>query len=311
MSAIVKACSVNTNIKNTGKECDTAMVATAMLIAIHSSVTFTLTDMLDPVTWLTLLIQQRKAFPLFGQQAPINTINNNAESDILVTLDDGTQVFLRYGIYNRLFETISGGFCYAESLQSLNKSGYRLLEIDQQGQMLARKNSDGTFSGFITTFMYAPSPTWADFKTNPYKNRFQISFSPVEIVNNGIIFENAESLLSMMGLIDIKYTLAAAATTTKLKFNVLTECAEGDLVALFPSVIVDLDLYIVTNKATGAVVTPSAAAIVSGHLELTGVFVSGQTYHVIGSTPAVWQTNLLPGYDGSSTGSNGIDIVIP
>lgn len=307
--AISKACSTKTSIGNTGKECDTSMVATAMLIAIARSVTFTDVDLENPTDWLTTLIHERKAFPLFGQQAPIRTINNAAESDVLVTLDDGLQVFLRYGVYNRTFETTSGGFCYAKSLQSLNKSGYGLLEIDQSGQLLARKNIDGTYSGFIVDFMYAPSPILADFRTTPYKNRFQISYSPIEIVNNGVIFEGASELLSLMGLIETEITKENPGTTTKLTIGVRTECAETDLIALFGSALADPDNFVVTNKLTGAVIPISSAAIVNGDIELTGSFASGATYTVKGAAPAVWFAADIDGYDASS--NNGVDILIP
>lgn len=311
--AITKACSISNSVGNTGKECDISMVATAMLVAVPRTLTWTLADMEDQDQWLTDLVQEKLAFPLFGQNAPIRTITNNAESDVTVTLDDGLIVFLRYGIYNRVFETTSGGLCYAKSLQSFNKSGYSIIEIDQQGQMLMRKNivavgATQTYSGLIMDFMYSPSPVMADFKTTPFKSRFQISYSPIELVTNGVIMEGGSSLLSIMGLIDAEITKAAAATTTILKIGVQTECAESDLVALFTADIDTVSNYIVTNKATGAVVTPSAGAVVSGHVELTGTYVSGQTYNVVGSAPSVWQTNNIEGYDASV---NGVDILIP
>ena len=312
MGAIVKACNITTSVKNTGKECDSAMLATAMLIAIQKDVTFTDLNLADPVTWLTGLIQQRKAFPLFGQTAPVRSVNNAGGEDQTVTLDDGLIVFMRYQLYNRILETTSGGLCYASALQSFLNSGYSIIEIDQAGQMMARKNADGTYSGLYADYMYAPSPTMADFTSTPYKNRFSYSYSPIELVNNGIIFKGAAALLSMVGLIDVRITKSAAATVTKLKLKVNTDCKGTSLVGLFPSAIADLDLYIVTNVATGVVIVPSAGAVVLDTVELTGTFVSGQTYNVIGSTPQVWQTNLIEGYDAAATsGSAGVNILIP
>lgn len=309
MNAIIKACSTTISVKNTGKECDTSMVATAMLIALHPSVSFTDTDLLDPVGWMTGLIQQRMAFPLFGNKAPINTISNNAESDILITLDDGTQVFLRYGIYNRLFETISGGLCYAKALQSFNKAGYNFLEIDQEGKMLAHQNENGTYTGLSTTFQYAPSPIMSDFKTTPYKNRFQLSFSPVEIVNFGVIFDGAMGLLSMMGLIDTEIISSGTATATKLIVSVRTECAHANLLTMaFSGVLAAPGNFVITNVLTGAIVVATAAAIVAGKLELTGTFTIGQTYNVKGALPTVWDTAGIEGYDASTL---GVNILIP
>lgn len=309
MSAIIKACSVTNSVRNTGKECDTALAATFMLIAIQAGVKFTDTDLQDPTTWMQLLIQQRKAFPLFGTQAPIATVTNSAESDILVTLDSGLQVFLRYGMYNRNYETTSGGFCYAKALQGFNRSGYSILELDSDGQMLARKNADGTYSGFQTTFMYAPSPKMADLKTTPYMNRFMLSYTPTEIVNNGIIFTGAGSLLSMMGLVDSVISKGGEGSTTILPIKVNTECAGADLIAMFPQ-LAAVGNFIVTDKATGVVQTLTAAPIVAGVIDLTGTFTTGHTYHVVGAAPTVWSalTPTVEGYDGSS---DGVDFLIP
>lgn len=310
MGAIIKACNITNTPKNTGKQCDSAMVATAMLIAIQSGLTFNDTNLSDPVSWLTTLIHQKKAFPLFGQKAPIREINNETEQDVMVTLDDGLKVFLRYGMYNRSFATTSGGLCYAEALASFLNSGYDVVEIDQQGQMLARLNSDGTYSPLITDFMYSPSPVLPDFKSTPYKNRFSYSFSPVELVNNGIIFKGASALLSMMGLIESKITKAAAATTTKLKIGVSTTCSEVDLVAKFgASLGTHVNNFRVEDVATlGTAVVPSGAAIVTGWIELTGVFTTAHTYRVWGTDPSAWLANAVEGYDASE---NYVDIIIP
>lgn len=316
---IRKACLVGNSLRNTGKECDISMVAPAMFIAVPPNLTFTLEEISDDIiAWITPLLHSSKAtrvYPFFGNKAPINTVSNNAESDVTVTLDDGTIVFLRYGIYNRTFETISGGLCYAKSLQGLNKSGYNFLEIDQQGQLLMGKTGQKTnlglniFRGLISSFMYSPSPILPDFKGTPYKNRMQLSYSPVELVQNGEIFEGAGPLLSLMGLIDSEITQKAPGTTTKLTIGVQTECAESDLIVMFGAALgADVANFVITNVATGVVVVPSAAAIVGGNIELTGTYISGQTYNVKGAVPSVWLGNLIQGYDAED---NGVDILIP
>lgn len=310
-TAIIKACNIVNTPKNTGKRCDTSMIATAMLIAVQSGLKFTLTDLQDPVGWLTTLIHQKKAFPLFGQKAPIREITNDTAPDVIVELDDGLKVFLRYGLYNRTFATTSGGLCYAEALQSFLNSGYDIIEIDQAGQMLARDNKDaaGTFSPLLTDFMYSPAPVLPDFKTTPYKNRFSYSFTPLELVQNGIIFKGAQALLSMMGLIDAKITKAAAATTTKLKIGVIEECSEGDLIPTEGTDLADPANFRVEDVAAlGTPVTISAAAVVGGLIELTGTFTTAHTYRVWGTSPATWLANGVEGYDGSE---NYVDILIP
>jgi hypothetical protein len=306
--AIIKACKISNRPKNTGKQCDIAMVATAMIIAVQSGLKFDDADLADPIAWLTTLIHEKKAFPMFGQKAPIREIANDTEGDQIVTLDDGLKVFLRYGLYNRTFGTTSGGLCYAEALQSFLGSGFDVIEIDQQGQMLARKNSDGTYSPLITDFMYSPSPVLADFKSTPYKNRFQYSYSPVELVNNGIIFKGAEALLSMQGLVDAKITEKAAATAADVTIGVETTCSDEDLVDTIGADLADPANFAITNVATGLPVTITAAAIVGGNIVLSAVLVSGQTYRVVGTSPEVWLANNVEGYDGSE---NYVDILVP
>lgn len=311
MSAIIKACNISNSPNNTGLQCNAAMVATAMLIAMRSDITFTDADLADPVTWLTNLIHNKTAFPMFGTKAPIREIKNEKEADVMVTLDDGLKVFLRYGIYNRSYATTSGGLMYAKALQSFLNSGYNILEIDQQGQLLAAQVSDGVYAALTTGFMYSPSPDMADFKTTPYKNWFAYSYSPVDLVQNGIIFTGAGSLLSLNGLIDSKITKAAAATTTKLKIGVVTTGAGVDLVAKFPLLgTIPANFYVEDVAVPGTPVAISAAGVVSGHIELTGTFVSAHTYRVWGATPAVWLANTPPisGFDASQ---NFVDILIP
>lgn len=316
MAALIKACSVANTVKNTGKECDVSMVAAAMIVAVPRSLTFDDTDLLDFDGWFDTRIHAAmttRIFPLFGQNAPIRTIQNDQQGDILVELDDGLKVFLRYGLYNMTYETTSGGLCYAKTLQSLNKSGYSILIIDQEGKVLCRDNGDGTYSGLVCDFMYSPSPIMPDFKTTPWKARFQITLSPVEIVGNGIILEGATTILDKMGLIDAKLTNSATVqTATNIYFGVKTDCAETDLVDLLGADLgTHVNNFIVKNKATGAVITPSAAAIVGGEVRLTGVFTSGQTFYVVGSTPAAWKANGAEGYDASTIPNSRIEIVIP
>lgn len=309
MSAIVKACKASSLIQNTGVECHAAMGPTAMIIALPKSVTFTLDDLADPSSWISTLIHAAKAsrgYPLFGNVAPIRTITNNKEADVLVTLDDGSTKFVRYGFFNRMFNTTEGGICFAQKLMTLNNSGYSTIEVDAEGQLLVRNNGNGTYSGLRTSFMYAGSPDLADLR-NPYKNNFMLSISPVEYMKYGEILAGGIELLDAQGLIDAEITSEAAGTTTKLTIGVKTSCADTDLVALLGAPLAEVDNFIVTNKATGAVITPSAAAIVSGKIELTGVYAAGQTFVVSGAAASVWKGNTIEGYEATTS----VEIAIP
>ena len=216
-------------------------------------------------------------------------------------MDDGSTVFLRYGFFNRSFETTSGGICYAKALQSLNKSGYTMVEIDQAGQMLVHDYGNDTYGGLKIDFMYSPSPMLADLKSTPYKNMFQISYSPAEYVGYGLILAGAESFLSLMGLIDARIYALGVSTTAYISIGIETECAEVDLISLFGVAWNDPTNFVVTNKATGVAVTITGVTNVAGALRLAGTFVTGQVYVVNCAQPSVLKSNDIEGYEVTET----------
>lgn len=298
--AIKKACIVsNAQVKNTGKECDTIMGATAMIIAIDPSVKFTEDDLVDPNDWLTTLVHQKKAYPLFGQKAPIRTITNNSEADLTITLDDGSRIFVRYGMYNRTFQTTSGGLCYASALMSFLNSGMSIIEIDKSGQMLVRKNSDKTLGGISVDNMYAPSPVLATL-SDVWRSQFQYSVDPVEYVQNGVILEGATSLLSEMGLIDAEVVQSGAGAAGYLQIKIQTECAEADLIPMFGNKWNDASLYTVIDKITKAEIAVTGVTTVDGALRLAGTFTAGRTYIVSVINPEGLLAKDIAGYEVKS-----------
>ena len=62
-----------------------------------------------------------------------------------------------------------------------------------------------------------------------------------------------------------------------------------------------------TKTSDGTHPSVTAAAIVSGHIELTGTFVSGSTYNVAGAGADVLYGNDVVGYDLIKS----VDIAIP
>lgn len=248
----------------------------------------------------------QRVYPMFGPGVPIRKITLSKESDVIAKQDDGTDIFIRYGVLSRSFATTDGGICFAEALQSLNKSGYSIIEIDNANQVLMRKNSDGTFSGLQCTFMYSPSPDLADFKTPGYTN-FMIEFLPQEYVGFAEIFTGDSSLQELVGLIDSQVTDATGSSATKLKIAVSTICGSTDLIAQFGAPLAALSNFVVTKDSDGTTPTMTAAAIVGGHIELTGTFVSGQKYTVALAAPSVLLAANLAGYEGIVAA----DILIP
>lgn len=310
MPALVSACNKALTIKNTGSECNESMGPTAMLFAVPPGATWQNSDLTDFTSFVLGKIHAPKAqrwYPLFGPGVPIRKITNNKEADVIFTADDGTQIFIRYGVLNRTFSTTEGGLCFAQALQSLNKSGYSFVEVDNASQVLNRKNTDGSFAALKTTFVYSPSLDLADFK-NPAMLNFAISIKPEEYIGNGVISQmDDSSLLDLVGLIDAGLTNATGSSTTKLKIGVETLCGDTDLVASVGSPLATITNFIVKLKSTGVVQTISAAAIVGGHLELTGTFISASIYTVSAAGADVWFTNGVEGYEGVQS----IDITIP
>lgn len=310
MGAVIKACKKSLTIKNTGIECSATMGPSSMLYAIPPGVSWTQEDLDGDFTqWLEEQIHADKTvriIPLFGPEVPIRKITLNKESDVVPVQDDGTPIFIRYGMLTRMWGTTEGGLCYAEALQSLNKAGYTFIEIDNAYQILMRANEDGTFGGLKTTFMYSPSPDLPDFK-NPGYIYFQITFSPQEYVGFGVIMQGDATMADLQGLIDTEVTDATGSSVTKLKIGVQTVCAETDLVALIGTPLAAIANFVVTEQDTGAVQTATAAAIVAGHIELTGTWTSGKTYTVALAAASVLYGNSIEGYEGTVS----VDIAIP
>jgi len=299
--ALTKACNVSTALKNTGVDCNVAMGPTAMIVAVPPTFTFSSADLADPLTWFTKNVNEvpsKRIYPIFGNSAPVRAITSNKEADVIATLDDGSQTFIRYGFINKVLSTTNGGLCYAAALQSFVQCGYRILEIDKAGHMLARNNDDGTYGGIRCDFMYSPSPDTADF-SNPWKTNFQISIDPVEYVGAGIIFAGAQPLLDVDGLIDVKFTDGGGHSTTKLIVGLESECGGTDMVALLGTSLNSATLYNVTNVATGAPVTISTVTQVAGKLNLAGTFTAATKYSVTGKDAQAWYTATIIGYDAN------------
>lgn len=309
MSAVVKACNKAATIKNTGSECSESMGPTSMLYAVPPGLTWDDTDLEDFTQWLLDHIHADKAtriYPLFGPSVPIRKITLSKESDVIPVMDDGTPIFVRYGTLTRAFATTEGGICFAEALQSLNKSGLSIIEVDNANQILMRKNENGTYSGLRCTFMYSPSPDLADFKTPGFTN-FQITFTPAEYVGFGVIFQGDETISDQVGLIDVGVTDATASSTTKLKIGVETLCGGADLVAELGAPLAVVGNFVVKKKSDGTTPAVTAAAIVSGHIELTGTFVTATVYTVALAAPSVLLGNEIEGFEGTQS----VDITIP
>lgn len=304
--ALVKACNVSTSIKNTGVGCSSALGPLAMILAMPTGLKFSQADIDGDFTAKVFEKMHgdpgARVFGLFGNNAPVWDIESNDSDDVYEEGPNGGRVFIRSGYANRTISTTKGGLCLAESMRSFIGSGYGFMEIDNQGQIAMKKNSDGTYSAFPAQEMGGTTPRAATFAT-VYKNVFTYSYDPNSYINGGVIFKGAEGILGLNSLLEVELKQGSGTTTaTQLFIDVNAECTGDDLVALLNTDLADVDLWKASNNTTGAPITVSAAAIVSGEVQLTITSqTTGTKVKVTTTLPSVWFTNGVEGYDGSTS----------
>jgi hypothetical protein len=311
MQGLVKPCSINTKPANTGIDCQAAMGPTAMLIMVPASDKWQASDEL---TFLTYCITKMHAatgrwYPILGKNAPIRSIDDGKEADVLQTFDDGATAFVRSGMYARTFMSNKGGLAYGKALRSFNGLlDWAFIEVSRSGSnlnVLRMANSDGSFSGVPLNLAYAPTPKIANLK-EVYENAFYINFSPDYYIGQGDIMTTSDDLLgSLTGLKDVEIYDAGTSTTTKLRIGVRTKGTQIDLAALYAG-LAAVGNFIVTSS-TGVVTTVASAALVAASgstpavIELTGTWTAG-VWNVTGAAASVWKalTPSVAGYDAAS-----------
>lgn len=307
---LINPCDLNIAPSNTGIDCSAAMKASAMIIMMPHGTKWSDADITTAGSFTEFLMGKISAapgqrwYPIFGNNAPIQSITESNENDVLETLDDGSQSFIRYGMYNRTFVTTKGGLSLAAHLMSMRGSQYDFIEVDIIGQVAAMQNTDGSYSGFPVNLAYAPASEIANLKTT-YKNKFMLSFSPKVYIQQGKIFASdaTEDILSVTGLMDTQVTPGVTTqTATNIFVGVSTIGSKTDLVALYPgagaSGIAQVSNFVVTKKTDGTPVTISAAAIAGGEVQLTGTFTTATDYTVALAAPSIMAANGVEGYDG-------------
>jgi hypothetical protein len=312
--AAVEACASSQIPLNSGSDCNVTLRFISMVIAVpKNGFSFTLENLTSGLTWFTPLLHAAlgsRVYPLFGYNARISDIKNDAGTSIVEKLANGIDVFVKYGVMGMAFETTEGGECYTKILESfVGKSDqFSFLFIDEQGIVKCHDNGDGTFSGIPSSSIIAENPTIADFK-GVYKSMIKLQFTNDEWVNKSKLLSGGDILLQQIGLINAELLVgtAGASSTTKLKFQVLSDCGSSDLTTLFPTTVALPVNYVVTKVSDGTVVTISAGAVVGTHVELTGTFTSSSSYVITPVPPATLLTNGITGYEFI----NALTIAIP
>ncbi len=310
MSAkLTSAFNIGAAVRNTGIAQSRNMGATVMYIAVPEDKKFTQSDLDDFEAAITAMLhapQKDRAYPLFGYAFPVEDLTAGKADNVTETMANGNIKFIRYSFMDETLITSYGSIPYAKRLRSFLECGLSLIKVDGSGNVLLRKNEDGTWSGLKTKTWIPNTPDPADFKAVS-KMGLRTVIHPDEVVVYGDIRLGGQPLLDLIGLKDIALSSAAAATTTKLKIAVKTVDSDIDLVDLLGADLAQVSNFVVTNKATGAGITPSAAGIVSGHIELTGTYTTGTVVNVTMSSSDTLFTNGVEGYEGTVS----VDITIP
>lgn len=305
-------CNLSLNPKNTGVDCDSAMLATALLIMVPRGARWTQADVdASPYNGNFTAFVNAKAhlapssrwYPIFGTSAPISKIEDSNEADVIETMDDGSSIFIRYGKANRTFSTTKGGACLAAKLMQFPQ-GYSFIEADIDGKVAVYEPTTGNFAGFPTVMLKGLSPEQANLKTS-YKNRMMISFDKVAYFVHGKVTspDSTEDILGVNGLLDAEVDPGTAnvQSITHIFLKVKSECAETDLVETYTGTgagkIGQITNFVIHN-ANGTVNTPSAVAITNGEVDLTGTFATGTNITAALNTPAILKANGIPGYEG-------------
>ena len=180
--AAVKACGSTNAPLNSGSDCNITQRYISMIIAVpKQGFSFTLANLTSGLTWFTPLLHAAlgsRVYPLFGYNARISDIKNDAGTSIVEKLANGIDVFVKYGVLGMTFETTEGGECYTKILESFvgKHSQFSFLFIDEQGILKCKDNGNGTFSGIDVASIIGENPTLADFKS-VYKSMIQLKFT--------------------------------------------------------------------------------------------------------------------------------------
>ena len=297
--AFENPCQLDENIVNTGTECNEAMGPTALILLGDTGIEYTPEQvegsMLDVLETAIHAAGKARVYPLFGNNAPIRDIQNTNGDNVLEEMPDGSTAFVRSGKFTRLFLTKEGGDCLSKILYQMNGSTLGFVEVDANNKVKMRKLANGNYSFIPVNMIDAPLPSLASF-TEVYKNAFRMNFDPKYYIKEAVTFVSTEDLTGLSGLVSAGvFAGTAISTPTKVYVKVKSLCANTDLVAEFPTQIVDTDNFVV--KQNGAVLTISAAAVVDGELELTGTFAYTSVVTVSGALASVLNANGITGFD--------------
>jgi hypothetical protein len=258
-------------------------------ILIPANKTYTVADV--ATLWTTLQadtvddVASNRIYPIGAFKAI-----EDKSSDVQIESDGyGGKSFVRDGDYEWMFE-YKNGFCFYQKLRTFHtkNTSFNVLFIDEVNNTLwGTEDANGDLAGFSLELLIVPN---IKINTGSNSTKYYVSFGlsdPTEMNDNTytVSFPNNQKLMKLAGLKDITIT----ATTTNGTSGVVTltansSCGAEDLVALYPTEIVDTTIFQVNNDTTGVPVTITSASIIAGKIAL----VTDATDHAPGNILSIY-----------------------
>lgn len=189
---------------------------------------------------------------------PIVSPTDNSEDNVEQTFGYGGIATVREGKYNWQFQYVEGGICVSNALRKFNSQKNYIIFFDQYGTLFGMKS--GTSMKGIPLEMF-----WADkWKINSGSEimgtSFRVVFDP-KYVNDMIGFMKTSDidLSGVKGLYNVVLKNGVRAAGV-LKLTATYGCGGDDLYDLYDDEIADVAAWVVTNTATGNLVTISSVA---------------------------------------------------
>jgi hypothetical protein len=213
------------------------------------------------------LVADSKAANKLSRIYPIHKIvgvTANTEEKTVQTFSTGAKAVVREGKYDWTFQFVEGGLCLSNALRSFNSNGaWSILFYDEKYVLFGRKGSTaGSLYGIPTNYLWA-QPFTPNDGSNTAIYAVNVVFNP-EYINEQLGYVQATSTIEdVKGLQDVNITVNSWVEATGVgNVTVMTDCGTN-LGEVYPTELVDADVWIANNASTGAAITVSTRAYVS------------------------------------------------
>lgn len=249
--------------------------------------------------------QTERIYPVHG----LVEIADNTADPTEQTFGYGPSVIVQDGPYNWTFPFLRGGICLSNALKKFNGSSIRVIFYDSNGTLFGWRVGDDLRGVPLTQFYsnpWRPNTGSATMVTN-----VRMSFNPIYINEQlGFVKVTDFALESIEGLQNIAIKQAGVQAKPVYKVKLFAGCAGTDIYDQYSTEFADPDMWVATNKATGADITIISVAIDANIKGFTIILSSSDTdYPAVGSI----LLKLAPVSDlvaGGITGFEGLSLTI-